>query len=163
MWAFFGFGRPHIHIFWVFNGKIIDIADRLVQKGKKRNADRESICLWFIKATWYSDPQHCLAYADHVLCPLIFQLKQVHGPELINLILKLENSLPILWLLIVAYNFLFLIHLPIQLSQSEQLKSNGLERSKTVGSDIKSLDEREELLQQIRSKVLLNMETIVLA
>jgi hypothetical protein len=63
----------------------------------------------------------------------------------------------------VAYNFLFLIHLPIQLSQSEQLKSNGLERSKTVGSDIKSLDEREELLQQIRSKVLLNMETIVLA
>jgi hypothetical protein len=35
MWAFFGFGRPHIHIFWVFNGKIIDIADRLVQKGKK--------------------------------------------------------------------------------------------------------------------------------
>ncbi|CAL4952292.1 unnamed protein product [Urochloa decumbens] len=36
--------------------------------------------------------------------------------------------------------------------KSEQLKPNGHERSKTVGSDIKSLDEREELLQQIRSK-----------
>lgn len=36
--------------------------------------------------------------------------------------------------------------------KSEQLKLNGHERSKAVGSDIKSLDEREELLQQIRSK-----------
>jgi hypothetical protein len=42
-----------------------------------------------------------------------------------------------------------------ELSQSEQLKlNNGHERSKkAVGGDIKSLDEREELLQQIRSKV----------
>lgn len=38
--------------------------------------------------------------------------------------------------------------------QSEQLKLNGHERSKkAVGGEIKSLDEREELLQQIRSKV----------
>lgn len=37
--------------------------------------------------------------------------------------------------------------------KSEQLKLNGHERSKkAVGGDIKSLDEREELLQQIRSK-----------
>uniref|UniRef100_A0A0A9DZG2 Protein SCAR n=1 Tax=Arundo donax TaxID=35708 RepID=A0A0A9DZG2_ARUDO len=36
--------------------------------------------------------------------------------------------------------------------KSEQLKLNGHEKSKAVGSDIKSLDEREELLQQIRSK-----------
>ncbi|XP_062218762.1 SCAR-like protein 2 isoform X2 [Phragmites australis] len=36
--------------------------------------------------------------------------------------------------------------------KSEQLKLNGHERSKAVCSDIKSLDEREELLQQIRSK-----------
>lgn len=43
---------------------------------------------------------------------------------------------------------------PNELSQSEQLKLNGHERSKkAVGGDIKSLDEREELLQQIRSKV----------
>ncbi|AQK90993.1 Protein SCAR3 [Zea mays] len=42
---------------------------------------------------------------------------------------------------------------PNELSQSEQLKLNGHERSKkAVGGDIKSLDEREELLQQIRSK-----------
>jgi len=42
-----------------------------------------------------------------------------------------------------------------ELSQSEQLKlNNGHERSKkAVGGDIKSLDEREDLLQQIRSKV----------
>ncbi|XP_062190236.1 SCAR-like protein 2 isoform X2 [Phragmites australis] len=36
--------------------------------------------------------------------------------------------------------------------KSEQVKLNGHERSKAVVSDIKSLDERDELLQQIRSK-----------
>ncbi|TVU22821.1 hypothetical protein EJB05_32541 [Eragrostis curvula] len=35
---------------------------------------------------------------------------------------------------------------------SEQLRLNGHEKSKDVGSNIKNLDEREELLQQIRSK-----------
>ncbi|KAL6626943.1 hypothetical protein ACP70R_030669 [Stipagrostis hirtigluma subsp. patula] len=36
--------------------------------------------------------------------------------------------------------------------KSDQLKMNGHEKSKAACSDIKSLDEREELLQQIRSK-----------
>jgi hypothetical protein len=50
---------------------------------------------------------------------------------------------------------IILFILPNELSQTEQLKlNNGHERSKkAVGGDIKSLDEREELLQQIRSKV----------
>lgn len=37
--------------------------------------------------------------------------------------------------------------------QSGQQKLNGHEKSKAVGNDTKNLDEREELLQQIRSKV----------
>lgn len=50
---------------------------------------------------------------------------------------------------------IILFILPNELSQTEQLKlNNGHERpKKAVGGDIKSLDEREELLQQIRSKV----------
>ncbi|BAS70963.1 Os01g0208600, partial [Oryza sativa Japonica Group] len=36
--------------------------------------------------------------------------------------------------------------------KSGQQKLNGHEKSKAVGNDTKNLDEREELLQQIRSK-----------